>query len=298
MPSNATPNPEVEHLESCVLCGSNSGSFYEPYGRRSGYSIVECRTCGLIFVNPRDSEDRVASQYVQDQTSPIQYYARSARVDRVVFGHWLDRIEQFIPKGTLLDIGCNVGTFMETAAARGWKVEGVEANPKASAVCREKNLTVHNALFGPEFLQSFDRKYDLVCMNDTIEHFPDPSQALQWAQSVMAPGGHLSLTTPNIDNLLGRLFQIKPKEHLFYFSDETLRRAFEKAGYEVQYLIAAGRRRDIGSLPLGSSIHPGWLAVARGLSAMGLDGIVSVAMEKIFKSELFALARKSQVRTS
>lgn len=293
MPSKTSHNPDVEHLERCVLCGSNSGAFYEPYRKRSGYSIVECRTCGLIFVNPRDSEERVAQQYVEDQTSPLQYYAQSARVDRVVFGHWLDRIEQFAPKGTLLDIGCNVGTFMETAAQRGWQVEGVEANRRAVEACRRKGLTVHDALFGPDFLKTFDKKYDLVCMNDTIEHFPDPSQALRWAQSVMAPGGHLSLTTPNIDNFLGRLFQIKPKEHLFYFSAETLNKALGQAGYEVQYLIAAGRRRDIGSLPLGSSIHPGWLAVAKTLAAMKIDGWVSVAMEKLFKSELFALARKA-----
>ena len=283
----------MEKLNKCVLCGSEGENFHTAVQEKVGYNIVSCNECGLIFVNPRDSQDVVSKQYVEDQTSPISYYQQTAPTDTINFNKRLDMIESKVPKAKLLDIGCNVGTFMEAARQRGWQVAGVEANRKAADVCKEKGLAVHTGLFGPEFAKKHGQSdFDLVCMNDSIEHFPDPLEALSWARVVLKDNGYIAISTPNISSILGKVFQIKPKEHLFYFSKDTLRKKMEHAGYKVELLVEVGRRRDIAAMSMGASLDSKWRAVSKLLDRMGLAVATSIFLSLFFRDELFVLARK------
>jgi SAM-dependent methyltransferase len=75
-------------------------------------------------------------------------------------------------------------------------------------------------------------------MWDTIEHVPEPDRFAARALEILRPGGHLFLTTGDIDSLVARLQgprwrQIHPPTHLSYFSRKTLTRLLERVGYEV-----------------------------------------------------------------
>jgi len=111
-----------ETLSSCVLCGELASVSFEPYCKISGYHIIQCKNCKLIFVNPRDNQETILKQYPNDETSPISYYLRTERVDTINFNKRLDWIEKKVATGKLLDIGCSVGTYMNVARNRGWNV--------------------------------------------------------------------------------------------------------------------------------------------------------------------------------
>jgi 2-polyprenyl-3-methyl-5-hydroxy-6-metoxy-1,4-benzoquinol methylase len=81
-----------------------------------------------------------------------------------------------------------------------------------------------------------DGPFDAVTMFDVIEHLVDPMDALRRIRSVLRPGGLLVVTTPNINALsrwaLGTQWSIlSPLEHLYHFSDLTLGKALQRAGF-------------------------------------------------------------------
>jgi 2-polyprenyl-3-methyl-5-hydroxy-6-metoxy-1,4-benzoquinol methylase len=284
----------MEYLKNCVLCGSSSEGF-APYAQRGKYGVVRCRDCGLIFISPRDDKSEILRQYADDLSSPISYYQNSAFVDSLIFDKRLDWTEKFVSKGTLLDIGCNVGTFMDVARKRGWSVSGVEVNPNACKLSREKGHKVYNGFFAPELIATFDTKeFDLVCLNDVIEHLPNPLEAMKLVVPLIRRGGCLAINTPNIDNIVARTFQIKPKEHIFYFNARTATRILEQAGFEVSLVRKAGRRRDFGSLQTGATLDSkAWLTVCKVLHATGIDHLANFTLEHVFTDELFVLARRN-----
>lgn len=256
---------------------------------------MRCRNCGLIFVSPRDDKDEILRQYADDVSSPISYYQKSAYVDSLIFDKRLDWTEQFATKGSLLDIGCNVGTFMDVARKRGWDVTGVEVNRNAFDMSREKGHKVYQGFFAPELIDTFDRKeFDLVCLNDVIEHFPNPMAAMKLVTPLIRRGGHLAINTPNIDNIVARTFQIKPKEHVFYFNKSTATRILEQAGLEVLRVRKAGRKRDFGSLQTGATLDSkAWLTVCKILHSTGIERMANFTLEHFFTDELFILSRRN-----
>jgi 2-polyprenyl-3-methyl-5-hydroxy-6-metoxy-1,4-benzoquinol methylase len=265
-----------------------------PYAQRGKYGIVRCAECKLVFVNPRDDQGDILGQYVDDVSSPVSYYQNSAHVDSLIFEKRLDWIETVVPKGTLLDLGCSVGTFMDVAAPRGWKVAGIDANPHALGLARDKGHKTFHGLLGPDLIATLEPKeFDLVCLNDVVEHFPNPLESIKVVRSVIKSGGYLCLNTPNFDSIVARTFQIKPKEHIFFFDKDTLTRLLRQAGFEIVLLKTAGRRRDFKSLQTGATIHsPAWLAVCKALHVSGLEDVANFALETLFTDEIFCLSRK------
>ena len=96
---------------------STSSAFGE-HGR-----IVDCRSCGLVYMNPRPHH-----QSVQDNYSAVAdtRYLEEEQGRIETFGESLEHIRRFMPAGTLLDVGCHVGTFLSVAERPGFEVAGVE----------------------------------------------------------------------------------------------------------------------------------------------------------------------------
>lgn len=283
----------LEYLEQCILCHSSQDQF-KLYCKKSGYNIVQCKNCELIFVNPRNNQETILKQYQNNQTSPVNYYLNTVEIDKINFNKRLGWIESKVQKGKLVDIGCSVGTFMDVAKQRGWDVVGIEANSAASEICRNKNLEVYTGLFNNELVDGLSIKnVDLVCLNDSIEHFPNPLETLQLARLLIREKGFLTLNTPNILSILSRIFQIKPKEHLYYFTRGALTELLQQSGFKIVMLFESGCRRDIGSMHTGATFeNQNWLYLTKLLTAVGVDRLAGFVLEKIFSDQLFILAQK------
>jgi SAM-dependent methyltransferase len=71
-----------------------------------------------------------------------------------------------------------------------------------------------------------------------IEHLPNVNDVLKAIHKVLAPGGVLIGQTPNVESLGRRVWgdlwnQWHAPQHLVLFSDSTLTREAERAGFEV-----------------------------------------------------------------
>lgn len=241
--------PATVHVR-CNLCdGEQTRLVLEKHGHR----VVRCEACGLSYVDPRPDEAALTSLYrgpgyYQNANASAfgypDYLAERAQLE-ALFAQRLDDIERLRPRrGRLLDVGCAMGVLLELARSRGWDVQGVDISDFAIATCRQRGLPVHHGpLVGAGFA---DGTFDVAVLDDTIEHLPDPRRQLEELHRILAPGGLLTMNTPNEAGLLHRLqgshwFHYKPPEHLFYFSPATLGRLLERCGFRVLHTQISGK---------------------------------------------------------
>lgn len=228
-----------EHAR-CNLCGADDAA---PVLTKHGFTIVRCRQCGLAYVTPRpDAASLVAlysveRYYRNDNASPFgypDYLGERGLLERAVVGRLAGIERRTNGRGRLLDVGCATGVLLAAAKASGWDATGVDVSAFAVGECRARGLDVlHGDLRSVELPAEH---FDVVVLDDTIEHVPDPGRAFDEIRRVLRPGGVVTLNTPNFGGVLRQLmgrhwFHCKPPEHLYYFSPHTLRALLEAHGF-------------------------------------------------------------------
>src|SRR5579875_2461541 len=94
-----------------------------------------------------------------------------------------------------LDAGCGSGRTLEELARYCSTVAGLELNPEAAEVARERgNFDVH--IGRVEELPWSSQTFDLITCLDVVEHTPDDTVALRELRRVSRPGAWLLLTVP------------------------------------------------------------------------------------------------------
>ncbi len=88
--------------------------------------------------------------------------------------------------------------------------------------------------------------FDLVTFTDVLEHLVEPAEALRLTKRVLAPGGRVIASIPNIrfwhalmSITRGRDFPyqdsgIFDRTHLRFFTAKSIPRLFEDAGYKIE----------------------------------------------------------------
>jgi 2-polyprenyl-3-methyl-5-hydroxy-6-metoxy-1,4-benzoquinol methylase len=137
----------------------------------------------------------------------------------------------------LLDVGCATGGFLSEAQADQWECLGVEFSDFAIDVARaEFGLRVLKGdVFHPELAKE---SFGLVTMWHVLEHVVDPVATLERARELLAPGGFLFVELPNWASVGRRVkgakwSQLKPPEHINFFTPATLATAAGRAGLKV-----------------------------------------------------------------
>jgi len=232
---------------ACNLCGSKNFKVlyktertdfgvdeYAPTGNVHANfgQIVKCAGCGLVYINPRERSEDIVNKY-RDVVDPTCVDEEKGRV--FTFERSLGEIEKFKKGGRILDIGCNIGTFVDVAKRKGWDAYGIEPNNWAAEYARKRGLNVfRGSLAESNFSESF---FDAVTMWDVLEHFTDPSQELRRTSDLLKTGGMLFLTTMDIESLfarvMGKRYPWLMQMHLYYFSLETIKKMMAKNGLEV-----------------------------------------------------------------
>ena len=230
----------------CALCGGTATS---PYLVKFGYPIVKCRRCALVYCNPRltgeETDKRYSSEYFRHEYLPT-VLPPGGPDD----GAFLDQryrspvalLEQSgAVRGRVLEIGTGAGFFLKAAARAGWDAHGLELSADASAYARA-TLGLNVLQSAAEDMPFEPGTFDAVAMFEVIEHLRDPMRVLRAARRAVRNGGVLVMSTPNLNALtrwaLGKDWAVlSPAEHLYYFTERTLRAALEGAGFSrVDYV--------------------------------------------------------------
>ena len=237
------PTESQREAVPCDLCGHDDAMFLVV---ANSYRVVRCRSCRLVYVNPRPRTQALEAQYSADTYVEHQEERAEDASWRPAALARLALIEKHHPtKGTLLDVGCSTGWFMSVAVAGGWRATGIDVSPSAVAQDRARGLDAHVATL--ESHAFAPKSFDVITMFDSIEHMPSPMRSLRAVHTLLADDGLLVITTPNIDGLMPRIiYQLfgrtmglwehpTPPGHIYQFSGATLADALERAGFAETY---------------------------------------------------------------
>ena len=147
----------------------------------------------------------------------------------------------------VLEIGPATGDTSKVLRERGCRVTGVEIDPVAAEICAQfcermivgnvEELDLESLLAG--------EKFDVVLFSDVLEHLVNPARILTTAASLLAPGGYVCASIPNVAHGSVRLslfagqFRYTEKglldrTHLRFYSKDGVEELFASAGFVIQ----------------------------------------------------------------
>lgn len=233
--------------EHCPLCASpHHPSTLFDVRTITSYHVSRCSCCGFVFTLPRPTAEELnafyTSSYFKRPTAGelgYENYRHAAEPNARRMWTELNAYHNFgeLSPKRLLDVGCATGGFMVEARAVGWECRGLELSEDAADVARrEFGLDV---VRGDLQSMSFgEERFGLVTMWHVLEHMIDPINSLEWVRRLIVPGGYLFIELPNW-NSMGRVIkrdrwsQLKPPEHINFFTQRSLRYAAQQCGFQV-----------------------------------------------------------------
>lgn len=227
---------------ACPLCAADRARVLyrseEPF-----MQIVRCRSCGMMYQNPRTAETEMEDAY-----RVIEGYGRFADQDtakRLMFRERIARLRRegkLAGDGAFLDFGASRGVMLDTVAELlpRWERRAVELSPSARARLEERGHQVARTLEDLPAISTFD----WVNIDNVLEHLPDPVGTLAGLRARLRPGGFLYVEVPNESFLAARYrvndwvrgFRKLPtaEGHINLFTPRTLRMAFQAAGFRCE----------------------------------------------------------------
>lgn len=114
------------------------------------------------------------------------------------------------PGARVLDVGCGRGAFALRMADLGYEVDACDL--RDHCMCKERVRFIQGSA---ESLEP-TRTYDAIFMLELVEHLEDPFGVLRRYLEVLAPGGYLVVSTPNVDSALSRAWFLLTGRHWYF----------------------------------------------------------------------------------
>ena len=231
--------PAALEIIACPYCG---GAESVVWAQELGFRVVRCRSCALIYVNPRPPLASIADAV---QTGTHGEEAQGLRVVSRRVGRKVRYYRSLLAtvfadvwaEGraiSWLDVGSGYGEVLEAVARlapEGSRVEGLEPmRPKADAA-RRRGLTVVE-----DYLRSSHPKVRFISFVDVFSHIPDFRSFLGDVRAVLEPGGEVFMVTGNLAELERREEfpgELGVPDHLVFAGESHLRGFLQEAGFEV-----------------------------------------------------------------
>lgn len=141
-----------------------------------------------------------------------------------------------LEKGSILDVGCGTGAFLNEMKIAGWEITGLEPD----------NLARKNAaeLFGIEPRPSQEifelpaKKFNAITLWHVLEHVHQLHEYLAQLKTLLADNGRLLIAVPNHTSHDAAHYQehwaaYDTPRHLYHFSPASMKQLMRQHGLEV-----------------------------------------------------------------
>ena len=263
----------------CDICGSSERDFLFAavdcnWSGKGPFSIFACGRCGLAYLAPRPDEADFFKCYPE-----IYYSGKEAGAS-----HKMRLIKKWAqPAGSVLDVGCGKGYFLNQMKRSGWMVRGLELSEKEADFAKKTfDIDVYTKGLVGSDLSGI--RFDLVTFWHSLEHIKDPSSFLKQVYRILKPKGCLIISTPNISSLQANVFgkkwyHIDAPRHLNLFSAKSLGLLLEKNAFSV---------RKVNYFDFGHNLF-GWVMSALNLFNLSQGRLIKLKKKKTFGIRLALL---------
>lgn len=225
-------------LINCIICENEKE--HSVIVQHTEFTIIQCSNCDLISQTPIPDEktlDIVYNSIYEESPTYSFGMERNKRFQKVV-----SEIENHVTKpGNFLDIGCSYGDYVKYFKDKGWKSQGIDLSKNAIDFAKKNGLNC-------EYSNIDDYKpsnnFDAILMSHVLEHTINPKIVLEKLYSWLSPNGIVLIAVPNAQAKAVKMCftgQLKPYEHLYYFSENNLKQLFEKSNFQILSLYSYGK---------------------------------------------------------
>lgn len=224
-------NLYLEHVV-CDFCGCKDYKvrYRKPdnwlWPNQYEFPVVECKECGLVYLNPRPTQESMANYYPKD-------YHENRNTPELVARYKAQT--EYLPdlsNKIVLDIGCARGDYLNY-------IHGVYPTAKLFGVDFFSHkvdfdfITFYNQTLPEAKLeQSY---FDIVTSWAVFEHLHHPAEYFKEVHRVLKPGGKFFFLVTNSESLYGKRAYVEDiPRHTYHFSEKSLRNYASKYNFNFK----------------------------------------------------------------
>lgn len=195
--------------------------------------LYRCMNCRLVQAIPIPTIQQINQMYQGDYWKNYSFYDSQHFSHLKYFQKKISEISKSRKNGSLLDVGCATGKFLQIAINEGYKTQGIDISDYAVKQCMKSGLKASKEILATH---NKNKKYDIITAFEIVEHERDPLNFIRKAHKHLNKNGLMVVTVPDSNTLTARImgkkwFGYKNKEHIFHFTNESLQLLFKKAGF-------------------------------------------------------------------
>lgn len=191
-------------------------------------------------------EGKGSYELVYSQEELSYFYAKLVQRFTVLQYH----LKTSKAKPRMLDVGCGEGYALSFFRKHGWSVRGLDFSAAGVA---SKNPNCIDALVTGDIFGLLNAEiaahnsYNVVWLQNVLEHVLDPPGLLNSLRSIIAPGGVAVVTVPNdcsvtqlaalAGEYIDHAFWVAPPDHLNYFNSQSLVNTASQTGWHCVEIL-------------------------------------------------------------
>ncbi len=235
-----------EKLEyvNCNFCGSDNYLILSKKDRNGlDVRMCICKSCGLMFLNPRMTREGYDLYYQQEYRSQMERLKikESSRDDNVLFerGKRAGReifklLGKYLKDGITIDVGSGTGGILKSFQELNPALipVGIEPSSSAAEYAIAHGVKTYTCLF-EDFSENLGSISNIMSMRN-LNHLLDPKAFLAWAYQNLSDDGRLVLLVQNFRHASkDRGKMISQVDHCYYFVPETIIPLLKHSGFEI-----------------------------------------------------------------
>jgi methionine biosynthesis protein metW len=190
--------------------------------------LYQCKYCGLV----------------QFDCDPVSYYKKVIRAGgetTTMVNLRRNQYEKFIKEFDLfgkkiLEVGCGQGEFLNIWKEYNIHAVGIEYSKDLVEIAKDKGLEVYKNFIDNAETKVQAAPYDAFVQFNFLEHQPFPNQMLQGIFNNLSDDAVGLVTVPSLEYILQHdgYYELI-RDHIAYYSIDTLKLLFAKNGFEVLF---------------------------------------------------------------
>jgi SAM-dependent methyltransferase len=164
-------------------------------------------------------------------------------------------VKRVMPQGgRILDFGCGQGALSLRLKVMGYEVLAVDTNVsdfQAHGQVEFQPLNFNNPAEVQAFYLKFSESFDLVMGIEVIEHVENPWEYVRNLKSLVKPGGHILVTTPNITSWYHRMVFLFTATFPTFRDPDEMGHINPISAWELKVIADKTNLKDIRIVPAG-----------------------------------------------
>lgn len=238
-----------KHYTECPVC---SGKKINPLltvkdfsVSKEEYVIWHCNNCTLLFTQDAPDENSIGSYYKSpdyiSHTNSNKGFINSTY--QKVRKHTLQQkaklviSETGVEKGSVLDVGCGTGSFLQEMKERNWSIIGIEPDEDARKLAKQ--------LYGLEpkepgaINELQQHSTDAITLWHVLEHVHELHEYIEQLKHILKPNGRIFIAVPNYQSADASIYRsywaaYDVPRHLYHFSPASMQALMQQHGLVIK----------------------------------------------------------------